>query len=192
MLNTGFPFLDSIIGKDEIVEFFSTDYELLSVFYHRVIAYSAPVHVVIVSERGGLNPYLIKRFQNIFNNYNEIFLRRAFKVEDVDLTIDSMGDNDLVIIDPYHHRKDYAKIISSLRKGKGRKFLFSFMNREKEGSTFGLHSAHSIIKLVRDKSGFRFIVIKSVSVREIEIPNSIYDLYGKKTEEDSGLLKYLI
>ncbi len=66
MLTTGFPFLDEIIKRDDIVEFFSTDYDLLRIFYHRVIAISAPVYVVVVSERGGLDPYLIGRFQKRF------------------------------------------------------------------------------------------------------------------------------
>jgi len=98
------------------VEFFSTDYDLLRIFYHRVIAISAPVYVVVVSERGGLDPYLIGRFQNVFDNHAEVYIRRAFKAEDVPITIDSMGDNDLIVIDPYHHRKNYTKIVSSLRK----------------------------------------------------------------------------
>jgi len=190
MLTTGFPYLDEIIKKDEIVEFYSLDDDLLRVFYHKVIAISAPVFVVVVSERGGLDPYLVKRFQNVFGNHSEVYIRRAFKAEDVPETIKAMGDNDLIVIDPYHHRKDYDKIVSALRKGKGRKFIFSFMDREREGSIFGLHTAHTVIKLVRSKRGFRFVIVKSVTTREIEIPNSLWELYGKAVEYE-GLLKYL-
>lgn len=190
MLSTGFPYLDEIIKRDEIVEFYSLDEDLLRVFYHKVIAISAPVFVVVVSERGGLDPYLVKRFQNVFDNHSEVYVRRAFKVEDVPETIKAMSDNELVIVDPYHHRKDYDKILSALRKGKGRKFIFSFMDREREGSIFGLHTAHSVIKLVKGKRGFKFVIVKSVTTREIEIPNSIWELYGKVVD-DGGLLRYL-
>ncbi|BFI76841.1 hypothetical protein [Sulfurisphaera ohwakuensis] len=190
MLRTGFAFLDEIIEKDQIVEFFSPDEELLRIFYHRVIALSSPVYVVVVSERGGLDPYLVKRFQRIFSNEEEVYIRRAFKAEDVPLTIESMGDDDLIIIDPYHHKKEYTRIVAAIRKGKGRKFLFSFLDREREGSIFGSHTAHSIIKIVRSKRGFKFIFIKSVITREIEIPNSIWDLYDKVNEE--GLLRWLV
>jgi len=191
MLTTGFSFLDRLLEKDKIVEFFSTDAELLSIFYHRVIALSAPVYVVIVSERGGLNPYLVKRFQNVFDNEAEVYVRRAFKAEDVPVTIEAMGEKDLIVIDPYHHRKDYTRIVASLRKGEGRKFIFSFMDREREGSLFGLHTSHSLVKLVKGKKGFKFVILKSVITREIEIPRSMLDLYGKRVE-DEGLLKYLI
>jgi len=101
-----------------------------------------------------------------------------------------MGDEDLIIIDPYHYKREYTRIVAAIRKGKGRKFLFSFLDREREGSIFGSHTAHSIIKIVKSKRGFRFIVIKSVITKEIEIPNSIWDLYGKVNEE--GLLRWLV
>ncbi|QXJ35045.1 hypothetical protein [Saccharolobus shibatae] len=191
MLTTGFTFLDEIIKRDDIVEFFSTDYDLLRIFYHRVIAISAPVYVVVVSERGGLDPYLIGRFQNVFDNHAEVYIRRAFKAEDVPITIDSMGDNDLIVIDPYHHRKNYTKIVLSLRKVRGRKFLFSFMDREREGSIFGSHTSHSMIKLVKSARGFKFVIVKSVTSREIEIPSYLLDLYGK-VNDDGGLLKYMV
>ncbi|ARM75249.1 hypothetical protein [Acidianus manzaensis] len=191
MLTTGFASIDKIISKDEIVEFYSSSNVLIP-FYHRVIALSAPVFVVIVSERGGLDPYLIKRFQHVFSTHGEVYLRRAFKPEDVPPTIESMNGHDLIIIDPYHHRKNYNEIISSIRKLKigTKKFIFSFMDREKEGSIFGLHSTHSLIKIEREKGGFRFIIKKSITTKEMEIPSSIWNLYGK-IEESEGLVKWL-
>ncbi|WP_338602636.1 hypothetical protein V6M85_02620 [Sulfolobus tengchongensis] len=191
MLRTGFALLDRIISKDEVVEFYSNDERLLRIFYHRVAALSAPIYVVLVSERGGLDPYLIGRFQDIFNNHNEVYLRRAFKAEDVPPTIESMRDNDLIIIDPYHHNKIYDEIVSAIRKVKGRKFIFSFMDRERKGSIFGLHSAHSLIKLEMGIRGFKFVIKKSVTIKEIEIPASILTLYGK-IEEDEGLMRWIM
>ncbi|BFH72081.1 hypothetical protein SJAV_00250 [Sulfurisphaera javensis] len=191
MLRTGFSYLDKLIQKDEIVEFYSEDDDLLKSFYHRVIALSSPIHVVIVSERGGLDPYLVKRFQDVFDIHEEVYIRRAFKAEDVVPTIESMGDEDLIIIDPYHHKKLYTEIASAIKKRKGRTFTFSFTNRELHGSIFGLHIAHSLIKLEKGRRGFRFVIKKSVIIREIEIPESIWSLYGK-VDEDEGLLKWVI
>ncbi|EZQ11372.1 hypothetical protein [Candidatus Acidianus copahuensis] len=188
MLLTGFPILDRLINKDEIVEFYSEDYETISQFYHRVIVISSPVNVVIVSERGGLDPLLIKRFQRIFGRTDEIYIRRAFKAEDVKPTIEAMK-GDLIVIDPFHHRKKYSDIVSAIRRIAGRKFIFSVMNRETEGSTFGLHSDHSVIKLERTKRGFKIKIIKSVTVGEIEIPFGTWEIYGKAEE---GLTKWLV
>jgi hypothetical protein len=50
-------------------------------------------------------------------------------------------NEDMILVDPYHHRKLYGEIVSAIRNA-GRVFIFSFMDREKEGSIFGLHSAH--------------------------------------------------
>jgi hypothetical protein len=47
----------------------------------------------------------------------------------------------MILVDPYHHRKLYGEIVSATRNAE-RVFIFSFMDREKEGSIFGLHSAH--------------------------------------------------
>ncbi|AWS00214.1 hypothetical protein [Metallosphaera hakonensis] len=188
---TGFPELDRILKEDNLVEFYSLDQELLRLFYHRVIAISSPIMVVIVSERGGLDPVLVRRFQRTFGTEGEVRLRRAFKVEDVEPTLKSMGDTELIVIDPYHHRKprEYSKIVGALREKRGRKFVFSYMDREKEGSTFGLHSAQSVIKLERSHSGFRAIIVKSVLIDNIEIPFGLWSIYGR-TEE--GLMKWII
>jgi hypothetical protein len=84
---TGFDEIDRIISPDRIVEFYSTDREILWLFYHRVIVLSSPIKVVIVGERGGIDPELIRRFREIFNVKGEIYIRRAFKAEDVKPTI---------------------------------------------------------------------------------------------------------
>ncbi|MDT7876767.1 MAG: hypothetical protein RQ872_08640 [Sulfolobaceae archaeon] len=86
------------------------------------------------------DPELIRRFREIFNVKGEIYIRRAFKAEDVKPTIEAMNE-DMILVDPYHHRKLYGEIVSAIRNA-GRVFIFSFMDREKEGSIFGLHSAH--------------------------------------------------
>ncbi|BCS93930.1 hypothetical protein [Metallosphaera javensis (ex Sakai et al. 2022)] len=188
---TGFQELDRITQDDEFVEFYSSDWELLRLFYHRVIAISSPILVVIVSERGGLDPVLVRRFQRIFNVSGDVKLRRAFKAEDVEPTIRAMEDRELVVVDPYHHknRREYTRIVGALRERRSRRFLFSYMDREREGSVFGLHTAHSVIRLERSRTGFRAIVLKSVTVDNVEIPYGLWDIYGRGEE---GLMKWLL
>jgi hypothetical protein len=186
---TGFDEIDRIISPDRMVEFYSTDREILWLFYHRVIVLSSPIKVVIVGERGGIDPELIRRFREIFNVKGEIYIRRAFKAEDVKPTIEAMNE-DMILVDPYHHRKLYGEIVSAIRNA-GRVFIFSFMDREKEGSIFGLHSAHSLIRLERrSNKSFSFKIIKSVNTDEVEIPYSIWELFGKSKGE--GLLTFLV
>ncbi|QKR01072.1 hypothetical protein GWK48_07760 [Metallosphaera tengchongensis] len=148
---------------------------------------SSPVKVILVSERGGIDPLLIERFRRIFQKYDEIYIRRAFKVEDVRPTIEAMG-GEFVLVDPYHHRKKYTEIVSGIRRAQGRKFIFSFMDREREGSVFGLHTAHSLIKLEGTGSGFRAKILKSVSVENIEIPFGTWEIFGRSEE---GLVRWL-
>ncbi|AHC52176.1 hypothetical protein SUSAZ_09875 [Sulfolobus acidocaldarius SUSAZ] len=189
MLSTGFSTLDRIIQRDEIVEFYSTDHNLLYEFYHRVIVVSSPVKVIIVGERGGLNPLLIERFKRIFQRDGDIYIRRAFKVEDVRPTIEEMGD-EFILINPYHHGKNYTEIVAGIRKTKGRKFLFSSMDREVNGSLFGSHSVHSMIRLERGERGFKAIVVKSVILKEVEIPFGYWEIFGK--DEGEGLMKWIV
>ena len=184
---TGFKEIDEIIMKDQIVEFYSEDRDLLTLFYHRVIVLSSPVKVVIVAERGGIDPTLVERFENIFQKKEEIYIRRAFKAEDVKPTIEAMG-KEMIIIDPYHHKRLYTQIVSAIRNA-GKVFIFSAMDREKEGSIFGLHTSHSLIKLTRGKRGFSFRIIKSVTIGDIEIPYSFWDIYGKS--EGEGLITFM-
>lgn len=186
---TGFEELDKIISPDRIVEFYSTDREILWLFYHRVIVLSSPVKVVIVGERGGLDPTLIRRFREIFDKKGEIYIRRAFKAEDVKPTIEAMKE-DMIILDPYHHKRLYNEIVPAIRNA-GRVFIFSFMDREREGSIFGLHSAHSLIKLERKGSkSFSFKIIKSVTRDNVELSYPIWEIFGKSKGE--GLLPFLI
>ncbi|MEM3213913.1 MAG: hypothetical protein QXX88_03370, partial [Metallosphaera sp.] len=177
-LTTGFPEIDRAVQDDEFVEFFSLDWDLLRLLYHRAIALSSPSTVVIVSERGGLDPTLVKRFQRIFGTEGEVSLRRAFKAEDVAPTIKAMVGDELIVIDPYHHRKtsEYQKIVGALR---GKKvFMFSYMNREREGSLFGLHSAHSVIKLEKTRTGFVARLVKSVTLDNISVSYGFWSLFG--------------
>jgi len=65
LMLTGFAELDDLIAKDEWVEFYSEDSDLLEEFYSRVIALSSNplIKVLVVSERGGLDPWKVKTFQ---------------------------------------------------------------------------------------------------------------------------------
>ncbi|BDC18544.1 hypothetical protein [Acidianus sp. HS-5] len=190
-MRLGFKEIDSIIRRDRIVEFYSTEEDLLYLIYHRTLVLSSPIKVVIVSERGGIDPGLVERFEHIFLKKSEIYIRRAFKAEDVNPTIEAMGDGELVILDPFHHKRLYTEIVSSIRKRKGRTFIFSFMDREKEGSIFALHSSHSVIKIAkRGKGGFSFIVMKSVTVDNVEIPYSVWEIFGKS--KGGGLMSFIL
>ncbi len=48
-----------------------------------------------------------------------------------------------------------------------------------------------MIKLVKSARGFKFVIVKSVTSREIEIPSYLLDLYSK-VSDDGGLLKYMV
>jgi len=187
-LTTGFPLLDSLISEDKIVEFYSLDRELLTLFYHRVIAVSSPVQVVLVGERGGLDPNMVERFQRIYGVTGEIRVRRAFKVEDVSQVLKAVR-GEAVIVDPYQHRKCYSNIVKYLRLDGSRKYIFSFMDREREGSLFGAHSAGSILKLSRTKGGFKVEIIKSVTLGRLEIPFATWEIFGRS---ESGLIRWII
>lgn len=192
-LMTGFQIIDRIIEKDEIVEFYSIDERLLYNFYHRVIVLSSPVNVIIIGERGGIDPLLIERFRRIFEKSDEIFIRRAFKVEDVRPTVEAMGKGDLILINPYHHGKNYTEIVGAIRRKAFNReekiFIFSNVDRRVKGSTFGLHSANSVIELKSTKRGFIAKIVKSVIAKEVEIPYGFWDIYGKY---DDGLMKWLL
>lgn len=145
---------------------------------------------MVVSERGGLDPVLVRRFQRIFNVTGSVKLRRAFKAEDVEPTIRAMGDMELIVIDPYHHRngREYSKIVGALRERRG-SVSCSVTWIGREGSTFGLHSAHSVIKLERTRTGFRAVIMKSVIIDNVEIPYGLWDIYGRG---DEGLMRWLL
>jgi hypothetical protein len=132
---TGFD--DRIISPDRIVEFYSTDREILWLFYHCVIVLSSPIKVVIVGEGGGIDPELIRRFREIFNVKGEIYIRRAFKAEDVK-PLEAMNE-DMILVDPYHHRKLYGEIVSAIREEFSSSALWIGKRR---AQFFGLHSAH--------------------------------------------------
>jgi len=187
-LMTGFQEVDEVIGSEGLVEFYSTDGELLSLFYHRVIALSAPVDVVLVGERGGLDSLLLRRLQRTFRNRGEVYLRRAFKAEDVAPTIRAMEGEEVVVVDPYHHFKGYSQIVGAMRGREGREFVFSLMDRERRGSVFGLHSAHSIFKLEDRGRGFKVKLIKSPTRGEVEFSYGKWEIYGRY---ERGLLRWI-
>ncbi|BBD73317.1 hypothetical protein HS1genome_1706 [Sulfodiicoccus acidiphilus] len=112
---------------------------------------------------------------------------RAFKVEDVPPTLKAT-QVDTVVVDPYHHRRKYSQVVAALRTSPARKFLFSFMDREREGSTFGLHSAHSVLELRRGLRGFVVRVVKSADGPELEFPYGTWDMFGRGGE---GLTKWI-
>lgn len=191
LIVTGFSLIDRLLERDKIVEFYSEDAELLEILYHRVAVLSSPIYLLVVGEHGGLDPSLILRFQRITGKRDEIFLRRAFKAEDVSASISAFdSDKDLIIINPYVFGKEYTEVVGEVRKRKGKTFIFSLFNREKRGSVFGLHTAHSIIRVDRSKRGFKFVFIKHVYVGNIEVPFGFYDLYA--FEEREGLLHWMI
>lgn len=194
-LSTGFDEIDKLISEDKIVEFYSTDSDILYDIYHRVIAFSSPINVVITGERGGIDPLILKKFERILGRKVDVMIRRAFKAEDVSPSIKSFDPNeDLIIIDPYHYLGkyiEYTKIVSAIRFRNARTLIFSFMDREKSGSIFGLHTAHAVIEVKKGIKGFQFRLKKSVSVGYIEIPYSFYDLFIKPNK-NSSLITWLV
>lgn len=187
-MRTGFDGLDEIIADDWIVEFFSVNARLLFSFYHRVIVESAPVNVLVVGERGGLDPYLLIQIARATGRgpvEEGLIVRRAFKAEDVPSSIESF-DGDLVVIDPYHHNKLQNRVASAIKERGGRTFLFSFGDRKRYGSAFGWHVASSVIELKEVEGGFKAKVVKSPSHPELELTFSSIFWRG-----DEGLSRWL-
>ncbi len=189
-MKTGFPEVDDIIAYDAITEFFSLDYNLLFSFYHKVIVESAPIDLLLVGERGGLNPYSLTqlaRVLGISNIDDKIFVRRAFKVEDVPASISSFK-GELIIVDPYHHGKFIDEIAASIKERGSRTLIFSFGNRLNYKSTFGWHVASSILELKETKGGFKVRLIKSPAFPEFELKYPVGALY---CDEKTGLGPWL-
>jgi len=183
LMLTGFAELDDLIAKDEWVEFYSEDSDLLEEFYSRVIALSSNpfIKVLVVSERGGLDPWKVRTFQRAFGVEGRVLVRRAFKAEDVPPSVIAMGEGDLVVINPYGFFRLYSHIVGSMRARRGRTFVFSPFDRERRGSVFGLHSAHSVIEVRRTYRGVRFRVVKSPSHAEVELVYPIQSLFGRSS-----------
>jgi hypothetical protein len=181
---TGFRELDSLIARDLWVEFYSEDADLLVEFYSRVIALSSypSIKVLVIAERGGLDPWKIRSYQRIFGVDGKVLIRRAFKAEDVPPSVEAMGDGNLIVINPYGFFRLYSEIVGALRKRRVAKtFVFSPFDRERRGSIFGLHSAHSIVKLERGVRGIRFKLVKSPNHGEVELTYPIQELFGKES-----------
>jgi hypothetical protein len=64
------------------------------------------------------------------------------------------------------------------------------MDREKEGSIFRSSFCSSIRLERRSNKSFSFKIIKSVNTDEVEIPYSIWELFGKSKGE--RLLTFLV
>ncbi|BCU71469.1 hypothetical protein [Stygiolobus caldivivus] len=176
--------IDSILSSNERVEFYGGWDDVLFLA-HRAVAASAPVNVVLVQEFGKFDPFLVKKFQRLLGNTSEVFIRRAFKAEDVKPTIESF-DKELIVIDPYFHGKKYTEITSSLRRE-----VWVFTREVRglpQGGAFNHHSMHVIVKVKRSKWGFRFYLIKHPTMPYMEIPVSIEGMY--KGEESNGLLAW--
>ncbi len=164
--------------------------DLLEELYSRTIALSYPlVKVLVVAERGGLNPWLVRAYQRAAGVRGTVLVRRAFKPEDVPPSVDAMGEGDLVIINPYGFRRLYVAIVGAIRRREGRTFIFSLMDRLREGSVFGLHSAHSLIEVARLRGAVKFRVVKSVTSAEVELTYPLSALYMR---EFRGLEPWII
>jgi hypothetical protein len=85
------------------------------------------------------------------------------------------------VINPYGFFRLYSHIVGSMRARRGRTFVFSPFDRERRGSVFGLHSAHSVIEVRRTYRGVRFRVVKSPSHAEVELVYPIQSLFGRSS-----------
>lgn len=145
--------------------------------------------VLVVAERGGLDPWLVRAYQRVAGVRGTVLVRRAFKPEDVPPSVEAMGDGDLVVINPYGFRRLYAAIVGAIRRREGRTFIFSAMDRLREGSVFGLHSAHSLVEVVRLRGAVRFRLVKSVTSAEVELTYPLSALYMR---EARGLEPWIV
>ena len=184
-MRLGIENIDKILEGNERVEFYG-NWEDVLFLAHRAVASSAPINVVIVQEFGKFDPFLVKKFQRITGNYGEIVIRRAFKAEDVKPTIDSF-QGEVIVIDPYFHRKNYTVITSALRRNV---WVFTReVNGLPQGGAFNHHSMHVIVRVSSSKWGYRFYIKKHPLMPELEIPISIEGIY--RGEEYKGLLAWV-
>jgi hypothetical protein len=168
---TGLEELDEYLKNEEIIEFYSTSQKALDLIYHRMIVMLSPLNLLIVKTYGGLNPAYLNIFKRILRKHEiDIGIRRAFKAEEIAESIKAFEeDKDLIIYNPYGFRKLYARLIGAIKARRARTIIFSLMDRKEQGSTFGLHIAHTVIEIKEYRRGLGFKFIKSPIVGEIEI-----------------------
>lgn len=177
---TGLEEIDVYLKNEEIIEFYSTSSEALDLIYHRTIVLLSPLNLLIVKTYGGLNPLLINTFKRIIGKHRiDLGIRRAFKAEEIAESIRGFDINEkLIIYNPYSFKKLYANIIGAIKSRRTRTIIFSLMNRRKEGSTFGLHIAHTVIEIKEYRKGLGFKFIKSPIVGNIEIKIPLTSILG--------------
>ncbi len=184
-MRLGVESVDRLLEGNERVEFYG-DWDAVLFLAHRAVAASAPVNVVVVQDFGLFDPFLVKRLQRLLNNEGEVYVRRAFKAEDVKATIESFR-GEVIVVDPYHHRKAYTEITSALRRA-----VWVFTREVKglpQGGAFNHHSMHVMVRVSRGKWGFRFRFVKHPLLPDFELPISLNELY--RGEEEKGLIAYM-
>ena len=185
-MRLGIESVDRLLEGNERVEFYG-DWDVVLYLAHRAVAASAPVNVVVVQDFGLFDPFLVKRLQRVLGNSGEVYVRRAFKAEDVKATIESF-EGDVIVIDPYHHRKNYTEITSALRRA-----VWAFTREVKglpQGGAFNHHSMHVIVKVSRGKWGYRFRFVKHPLLSDVEIPLSVKEIANGGIQE-RGLLAFI-
>ena len=176
-MRLGIESVDRLLEGNERVEFYG-EWDVVLYLAHRAVAASAPVNVVIVQDFGLFDPFLVKRLQRAINNPGEVYVRRAFKAEDVKATIESF-DGEVIVIDPYHHGKSYTEITSALRRT-----VWAFTREVKglpQGGAFNHHSMHVIVRVTRGKWGYRFRFMKHPLLPDMEIPVSVEEIVNGET-----------
>gem|GEM_PF-416147 len=171
-VRTGLGSLDALLEEDHVTEIFSRDPYLIGSLCHRTVVESAPVAVVVVGERGGLNPYLLLRISRALGRSvsvrDLVLVKRAFKAEDVPPTISSL-EGDVVVIDPYHHGKLCGLIAAAVKEREGRTMLFSPRDRRKACGAYSWHVPSTIIELRSMSHGFEALVLKSPRFPEMAV-----------------------
>jgi hypothetical protein len=191
LMSTGFRELDYLMQDDAVTEFFSTSYPLLTSFYHLTVVESAPVGLLVVGERGGLNPYALLQLARALGKEGigeAVYLRRAFKAEDVPDSVSAFS-GPLIVVDPYHHGKLGDRIAGAIKERGDRTLLFSFGDRRRFGSAFGWHVATSVFFLREVKGGFKVKLVKSPVFPEVELSYSTGSLFGQAGD---GLFPWLL
>lgn len=192
-ISLGLPAVDRVLSTEQRVEFFSRDRDsthYLYLLYHRCIALSSPLRVVLAVERGWLDPSLVFRLRKSLGTAGgEVTVARAFKPEDLGPTVDSTPtDLDMVVIDPYGFRRGYNSFVSSMRRRDGRTFIFSPMDRTRRGSLWGIHSDHAVLEVVGRGRGLRLVLLKHPMMGEREFQFSRWEILTGTVEE--GLTRW--
>ncbi len=176
---TGARIIDDAIGpapRHWIIEFYG-DEKLVDLLMHHTVAYQSrrsTVYLVIDTDFGGLDPYLISRLsRRLGGNIDNIYVSRAFRINDLLGILSTLEDarGTLIVKYPFTFLpeglsgyREAMRIVGALRRLTSRLRIILFNSRSKlgrtaEGGKYHSHSVHVLVELYR-KGERAYIVLR--------------------------------